>query len=346
MKGGGGSSAPTTQTVRQTNLPEYAAPYVERVFARAEAESNQPYTPYGGQRIADFSGDELTAQGMGRGFAFAGTPSQFTDASSAVGNIIDSAGNRSRDFSSQFQVDPYQRVDFESSLNRFMNPYQQGVVDIAKREAMRDSAIAGRDIASKATASGGLGGYREAILQGERERNLGQRLDDIQMKGSDLAFRQAMDQVRKDQALGLQERKMDLTEGQIAEKFRQDADKLGLYADQTYDKTGLEGAKILSGLGGAISKDALARIGALESIGKSTRAMDQASLDMGYSDFINQRDYTSRQLGNLANLLYGSAPLIQDARVSTYDAQPGLFQNVFGTGLAGAGLFNSLRGGA
>ena len=37
---GGGSSAPTTQTVRQTNLPEYAAPYVERVFARAEGESN------------------------------------------------------------------------------------------------------------------------------------------------------------------------------------------------------------------------------------------------------------------------------------------------------------------
>ena len=30
---GGGSSAPTTQTVRQTNLPEYAAPYVERVCA-------------------------------------------------------------------------------------------------------------------------------------------------------------------------------------------------------------------------------------------------------------------------------------------------------------------------
>ena len=56
-------------------------------------------------------------------------------------------------------------------------------------------------------------------------------------------------------------------------------------------------------------------------------------------------DYTQRQLGNFANLLYGSAPLIQDARVSTYDAQPGLFQNVFGTGLAGAGLFNSLRGG-
>tara|TARA_Y100000114_G_scaffold32779_2_gene28150 strand:- start:577 stop:1614 length:1038 start_codon:yes stop_codon:yes gene_type:complete len=341
---GGGSSAPTTQTVRQTNLPEYAAPYVERVFARAEAESNQPYTPYGGQRIADFSSDELTAQGMGRGFAFAGTPKELTDASFGLSSIVGSNLLKDRDFTSGFEVNPYQRADFDTSMSRYMNPYQQSVVDIAKREAIRDSAKTGLDIASKAATSGGLGGYREAIMQAERERNLGQRLSDIQTKGSDLAFRQALDQYRKDQALGLQERKMDIAQAQLAEKFRQDADKLGLVADQTYDRAALEGTKQLTNLGGAISKDALARIGALESIGKSIRAMEQAGLDIGYGDFINQRDYTTRQLGNLANLLYGSAPLIQDARVSTYDAQPGLFQNVFGTGLAGAGLFKSLRG--
>ena len=46
---------------------------------------------------------------------------------------------------------------------------------------MRGSEIQDR-IASKAAQSGGLGGYREAILQSERERNLGQRLDDIQAK--------------------------------------------------------------------------------------------------------------------------------------------------------------------
>ena len=306
---GGGSSAPSSQTVVQTNLPDYAEPYFTRLLGRAEGESLQGYTPYGGQRLADFTGDERTAQAMTRGFATAGTPQALTDATNIAGDIAGANyGAVPMQYSSQFQVDPYQRIGFEEGISRFMNPYQQNVTDIVKREAIRDSAIRGQDIASKATTTGGLGGYREAILQGERERNLGQRLDDIQMKGSDLAFRQAMDQVRKDQALGLQERKMDLTEGQIAEKFRQDADKLGLYADQTYDKTGLEGAKILQGLGGAISKDALARIGALESIGKSTRAMDQAGLDIGYGDFINQRDYTTRQLGNLANLLYGSAP--------------------------------------
>ena len=52
----------------------------------------------------------------------------------------------------------------------------------------------------------------------------------------------------------------------------------------------------------------------------------------------NQRDFTKNQLGFLSNLLYGSAPLTTDSRVSTFESQPGLFSNLVGTGLMGAGL--------
>ena len=74
---GGGSSGPTETTVTNTDLPEYVQPYFERILQRGEAESNQPYTPYEGDRLAYFSPDEMAAQGMTRGYAQAGTPKEY-----------------------------------------------------------------------------------------------------------------------------------------------------------------------------------------------------------------------------------------------------------------------------
>ena len=58
-----GSAAPTETTVTNTDLPEYVQPYFERILQRGEAESNQPYTPYAGERLAYFSPDEMAAPG-------------------------------------------------------------------------------------------------------------------------------------------------------------------------------------------------------------------------------------------------------------------------------------------
>ena len=59
-KGGGGGSPPppAQQTVTQTSIPEYAAPYVQTMLGKSEAltDINQnPYQAYGGQRIAPFN---------------------------------------------------------------------------------------------------------------------------------------------------------------------------------------------------------------------------------------------------------------------------------------------------
>ena len=47
--------APSSQTVTQTSIPEYAKPYVERMLGKAEAVTSAPYQAYGGERIAGFS---------------------------------------------------------------------------------------------------------------------------------------------------------------------------------------------------------------------------------------------------------------------------------------------------
>jgi len=53
MSSGGGSSAPTQQTITQTTIPEWAKPYATRVLGEAENLAyNRPYQPYTVQRMA------------------------------------------------------------------------------------------------------------------------------------------------------------------------------------------------------------------------------------------------------------------------------------------------------
>ena len=286
----GSSSAPTETRVTQTDLPEYVQPYFERLLQRGEAESNQPYTPYGGERIAYFSPDELAGQGMTRGYAQAGTPPELQLASQRaamlggpyrsgyqadyLGNTYDAqgygsgyqaglvgsgyqAGQQGQGYDAQAyqpgyqarglqsgyqaqdnfstynpfarqsgyqagQVGPeFQQLGYEENINRFMSPYQQAVTDIQKREATRQSEMMGDKTADAAAMSGSLGGYREAILQAERERNLGQQLDDIQAKGSQAAFQSAQQQLAAERAAGLDASKFGLQQFTASEQARQ-----------------------------------------------------------------------------------------------------------------------------
>jgi hypothetical protein len=79
--GKGGSSTPQPQQVntQTSNLPEYARPYFENLVQRAQAQSYQPYTPYGGQRIAGFTPAQEQIQQNVLGL---GAPNQFGAGSS------------------------------------------------------------------------------------------------------------------------------------------------------------------------------------------------------------------------------------------------------------------------
>ena len=342
------------------------------------------------------------------------------------------AGYDARTRASQYMagqaLPTYNPLAYEQNLSRFMSPYQQNVIDIEKREAARQSDIMSKGIGDQATAQGGLGGYREAIQQSERERNLAQQLGDIQTMGSQRAFESAQAQLERERAaqlsgaqfglsrfgaqegalqtqeqlsqasfnageqarqraaqLGLSAQQQEEAARQAQEKFaqsgfqmqqqalqqegvqslqayqageaaRQQAAKLNLTAAQqneaarqaqerfgqsAYDMSNrynMMAAQGLQSIGSAQQQDVLSRIGALSGIGAQDRALRQASMDMGYEDFMRQRDFSKRQLSDFSGMLRG-VPVQPEQRISTYSQQPGLFQTAVGAGLTGLGLY-------
>ena len=136
------------------------------------------------------------------------------------------------------------------TLERYMNPYQQLVTDIEKREARKQSEIQGSAIEQQAAQAGGLGGYREAIMQAEREKNLSEQLQDIQSRGGQAAFAQAQKAFEADRAARLQEGKFGLEASQQLEqarqqqeKFRQSSFQAGEQAKQKAAELGLSAEK-------------------------------------------------------------------------------------------------------
>ena len=137
-----------------------------------------------------------------------------------------------RDLQSQYQGQLDTGPGFQAgtvadaaTLESYMNPYQQLVTDIEKREAQRASDIQEAEIGQQAALAGGLGGYREAILQSERERNLAQQLGDIQARGGQAAFDQAQKAFEADRAARLQEAQFGLQTGTEQQKALQQAEQ-------------------------------------------------------------------------------------------------------------------------
>ena len=118
------------------------------------------------------------------------------------------------------------------TLERYMNPYQQLVTDIEKREARKQSEIQGSAIEQQAAQAGGLGGYREAIMQSEREKNLAEQLQDIQARGGQAAFEQAQKAFEADRAARIQQETFEQGAFQAGEQAKQRAAELGLTAQQ------------------------------------------------------------------------------------------------------------------
>jgi hypothetical protein len=83
---------------------------------------------------------------------------------------------------------------------QYMSPYMQEVLDVQKREAVRDAEKAQLGANLGAARQGTYGGARQLLAQTERERGLREQLGDIQSRGLETAFGQAQSQFERDRA--------------------------------------------------------------------------------------------------------------------------------------------------
>jgi len=369
MSGGGGGQN-STVTTQVEKLPSELVPFYKDLLGRGVYESLTGYETYPSRRLADFDQYEGGAQEAYAEMALAGTPQSLLDAQMGLKEIaIGSPYQRAvagdaftEDMIEQTREYREQRPEFAgvdtnfenisdvvrdpdtgevtgNVLNRYMNPYQQTFTDSQKRMAREESERASNDIAAQATMAGGLGGYREGIMQSERERNLGTQLQDIQSAGdmdNFLQAKQSFEADRQARAGAAEFNRQGLaTQADIA---MQGFNTIGSDVDRR-----AQASRNMSDLTGTRQAMEYDRLGQLESAGSRRRALAQQGLDIGYQDFVRQQAFPREQLNLYSGLLRG-VPVGPGTMQATYGQQPSAFQQLAGGALGAAGLYGATQG--
>lgn len=386
----GGGGGPSSTTSYQTNIPEYAKPYVEQMLGATQrqiftggtdAQGNfQPtgfkeYIPYGATYQRDQQGNPVRDQ-QGR-IMYTNTPQMAAEAAVAptsplqkqataqLGNYVapketsaaskiagDVAGRAAYSGSylpfnaGLLRYDPSQTVRTDSFTSPFtaqgyMSPYMQNVVNTQQREARRQSEIQASQNRAQAAQAGAFGGSRQAIIEAERQRNLGTQLGDIQGTGLQQAFQQGQQQFNQEQANYMQAQQANMQAAQKAremeEQSRQFGANLGL---QGYGQT-LQAAQLLGQQGAQKYQQDMQTLQAKMQAAQLEQQQQQAIINQQIQNYATQQQYPYMQLGIMSNMLRGLP--MQAGTTSMYQAQPMGVQQMVGT--AGA-LYNMGKAGA
>lgn len=321
--GGGGGQQPTQSTTYTSNLPEYARPYFERMMGRAEAESNQPYVAYGGDRLAGFTPDTEAGFGVTRQLVQGGMP----ELESASGIMGASAARGLA--ASDYESNPIQQQAFgQEQAQQYMSPYMNEVLERQKAAAVRDFEEGRPKRETEAIRAGAYGGYRSAIQEGVAQRGLGERLSDIEAMGRQKAFENAQAQYERDRAASM------AAQG-TTEQQRLQAAQYGLAGAGL----GLQAGEGIGRLGAMRQGLTLQQAQALQAQGAQQQQQAQRELDIGYEDFLRQREAERANINFMSSILRGIP--VQPTQVrSTYE-NPNPLAQFGGLGIAGLGLLRS-----
>jgi hypothetical protein len=338
---GGGGGAPTSTTVQNTNIPEYAQPYVESTLGKAAAltdTSNNPYQPYQGNQVATFTPMQNQAfQNVGNqqiapqlsdasnmaymtgqyGLGTQGTAAQLQNASLGLGAMAAGSGDRYA-----------QQATNPAATQAYMNPYLQASLQPALQEVQRQYDITGTQQMGNASRSGAFGGSREALMAAENQRNKNLAMNQMIGQGYNNAFQQAQQAQQFGANLGLQ----GLQAGQ---QGVQGAVGAGQYGLAGLGQAGAS-ASTLGQLGQTQFGQEQAANQAMLAAGTQQQQLQQKALDIDYQKYQSQLNYPYQQLGFMSDLLRG-LPLTQQS-TSMYQ-NPSMVSQAAGLGTAGIGAY-------
>jgi hypothetical protein len=318
--GDGGSSQPTQSNVVNTNIPEYAQPYVENMLSATQEQlfnvdangnltSLKPYTPYSANMndyVAGFSPLQQQSQAKAANLSM---PGQFNTGSNLalqsgigsgqIGTQATQAGNQYN----QMATNPY-------AMQAFMNPYIQASLAPQLEEMQRQYGITGTQEQGAATRAGAFGGSREALMAAENQRNKNMAMNQAIGQGYDKAF-------------------------QAAQQAQQFGANLGLQGLQT----GLTGMGQAGQAGATLGQLGSSQLGAAQGIinmqnqmGQQQQAQEQQKINQAIQNYATAQQYPLMELGTMSNMLRGLP--MQASTTQQYQAAPSALTQ--GIGIAGA----------
>ena len=322
------ATSPTSVQEYQTGFAPVIAPYAETLLGKAELATDtelNPYMRYMQDRQAQFT--PLQQQSFENARLMQTAP-QLGDATALAGMSGLGALN------TQYTFNPYEAQQFTgNNIQGYMSPYMQTVVERQQADAQRQSDIARQAQGAQAARSGAFGGSGDYLMRGQAAGNLARQKGDIQAKGLQDAYTQAMGQFNQSQA-------QNLAGNQLNAQQQQFGAGLGLQGLQT----AMTGAKSLADIGQTQYGQNLGLLDVQNRFGAQQQQQMQNALNTEYQDFLNFQNYPYKQLGFMSDMIRG-LPLTQQSQ-TMYAQPPSMLQQAAGLGITGKALGAFAEGGS
>jgi hypothetical protein len=217
--------------------------------------------------------------------------------------------------------------------NSMMNPYMQNVVARQQQDAQRQADIAGQAQDAQAARAGAFGGSGNYLMRSQAAGNLARQKGDIQAKGLQDAYAQAMNQFNTSQG-------QNLAAQQLNAQQQQYGAGLGLQGMQAANQA----AANLANIGQTQYGQNVGLLSLQNQFGGQQQQQVQNILNNQYQDYLNYQNYPYKQMGFMSDMIRG-LPLTQQSS-SIYAAPPSALAQVAGAGLTAKGLGAFASGGS
>jgi hypothetical protein len=296
---------------------------------------DEDYQQYQPERVAQFSPlQQLSYENA----AMMRTAPQLGDATAMAGTAGLGALNTS------YTYNPYTAQQFTGGTNappgydasgkfqpgtgavgQYMSPYMDTVVARQQQDLQRQGDIARQTQNAQAARSGAFGGSGNMLADRQLNAALMRQKGDVQAKGLQDAYSQAMNQFNAQQGQNQAAAQLNAQQGQFGAG-------LGLQGLQT----ALTSANALGQLGNTQYQQNMGVNALQNQYGLQQQAQMQKDYDTRYQDFLNAQNYPYKQIGFMSDILRG-APLTQTGS-ALYQAPPSTMQNITALGLGAAGI--------